>query len=93
VEERLDELLDAFSVLEGRGELHDFIVDVLSEAELKKLQDRWRAWQLLAAGLTQTEVSQQTGLSRVTVGRAAKVLERGTGMVRKVVERLDVAHR
>ncbi len=88
-----DKLLDAFSVVGDHEELHDLLVDIFSETELEKLQDRWRAWELLASGLSQTEVSQQTSLSRVTVGRAARVLERGTGMVRKVLERLDVAPR
>ena len=85
-----DRLLDAFLTLKSREEVHDFLSDLLSERELERLQNRWLALELLAEGLSQTEVNKRTGLSRVTVGRAARVLRRGTGMVWTILGRLDV---
>ena len=90
MELQTDRLFDAFLALENRDEVRDFLSDVLSETELERLQARWLLWELLAEGLPQTEVSERTGLSRVTVGRAARVLRRGTGMIRTVLGRLDI---
>lgn len=83
-----DRLLGAFLKLRSQKEVLDFLTDILSDAELERLKDRWAAYELLADGLSQTEVSQRLSLSRVTVGRADRTLRRGTGMVRTILERL-----
>ena len=90
MEARTDRLFDAFLALKTREEARAFLSDVLSETELERLQARWLMLELLAEGLSQVETSERTGLSRVTVGRAARVLRRGTGMVRTILGRLDV---
>lgn len=81
-------LFDAFLALQTRQEVRAFLEDMLSETELERLQNRWSALELLAEGLSQIEVSRRTGLSRVTTGRAARVLRSGTGMVQTIMERL-----
>jgi len=83
-----DRLFGAFLKLRNQKEVLDFLTDILSDTELKRIEDRWAAYELLADGLSQTEVSQQLGLSRVTVGRADRTLRQGTGMVRTILGRL-----
>jgi len=82
-------LYQAFLVLRDPDEVRKFLADLLSERELQSLEARWQAWELLTQGLTQTKVSEQTDLSRVTVGRADRVLNNGKGMIRVALQRLN----
>ena len=84
-----NKFFDAFLALKSHEEVIAFLTDILSETELERLKDRWAAHELLADGLSQTEVSEKSGLSRVTVGRAARVLRGGTGMIQIILERLN----
>lgn len=86
-----DRLLRAFLALEDPEEVHHFLTDMLTPKEWKRLRKRWRALELLAEdpSRTQTDVAETCKLSRVTVGRAAQVLNEGSGMAKSVLERLN----
>lgn len=51
-----------------------FMQAVFSPSEIKSIQHRWEAFQLLLAGSTQRSVASKLSISIATVSRAAAVL-------------------
>jgi TrpR-related protein YerC/YecD len=83
----VEELSEAFALLENTDEIRDFLRDLLTPNEIEAFVARWRVMCLLAKGSRPSEVHKTTGVSRTTIGRAHGVVKYGTGMIKKLVER------
>jgi TrpR-related protein YerC/YecD len=84
----LDRLVDALLALRTPAELHAFLDDLCTPAELEAIADRWRVVPLLRQGVAYREIHERTGVSVTTIGRVARCLERGTGGYRIAAERV-----
>lgn len=82
-------LAEAFMAMETADECRALLRDLTTPAELEALVDRWRAVQLLDAGLPYREIHDRTGVSVTTVGRVARFLEMGHGGYRLALQRLQ----
>jgi TrpR-related protein YerC/YecD len=83
----VEDLPEAFALLENTDEIRDFLRDLLTPNEIEALAVRWRVMCLLAKGSRPGEVHEITGVSRTTIGRANRVVRHGTGIIKKLVNR------
>jgi len=68
-------LYQAFSVLKNEAEFNNFLLDILTPAELKALNERFLIAQLLfSKNLSQQEIARKTQASVTTVIRVARFL-------------------
>jgi len=81
-------LAEAFMAMETADECRALLRDLTTPAELEALVDRWRAVQLLDAGLAYREIHERTGVSVTTIGRVARFLEMGHGGYQLALQRL-----
>lgn len=68
-------LPEALLCLRDAGEAERFLADLLTPAEMRALDERWRVAQLLAEGeLSYREIAKAAGASTTTVVRVARYL-------------------
>lgn len=85
----IEDLSEPFLLVEGADEIRSLLRDLLTPEEIERFAARWLAMKLLAQGLRPVEVRRKTGISRTTIGRAHRVVRHGTGVVQKLVQRLQ----
>jgi len=86
--ENLARLIEALLAMRSAEELHAFLDDLCTPAELEAIADRWRVVPLLRQGVAYREIHERTGVSVTTVGRVARCLEMGAGGYRLAAERV-----
>lgn len=79
-------LCRAITRLQSAQEVHNFLRDLCTPAELEALADRWRVVTLLEQGLPYRRINELTGVSVTTVGRVARFLSDGFGGYRAALE-------
>jgi TrpR-related protein YerC/YecD len=84
----LERLIEAMLALKTSKELHAFLDDLCTPAELEAIADRWRVVPLLREGVAYREIHERTGVSVTTIGRVARCLERGAGGYRLAATRV-----
>ncbi|HXH01560.1 MAG TPA: YerC/YecD family TrpR-related protein [Xanthomonadaceae bacterium] len=72
-------LAAALAALAKPGEVHAFLEDLCTPAELEAMADRWRVVPLLRQGLAYRDIHDRTQVSVTTIGRVARTLDRGAG--------------
>lgn len=73
------DLLRVFAALDDPDEVERLIGDLLSEAEIRSVGERWAIVRALSEGKTQREVKEEVGAAIATVSRGAQQLRRGSG--------------
>ena len=84
----LEQLCDAFAVLNDRASCAAFLEDLCTPSELEALTDRWRVVPLLMDKVPYRRIHDLTGVSVTTIGRVARFLESGNDGYRTAYERL-----
>ena len=84
----LERLIEAMLALRTSKELHAFLDDLCTPAELEAIADRWRVVPLLREGVAYREIHERTGVSVTTTGRVARTLEHGHRGYAAAVDRL-----
>jgi TrpR-related protein YerC/YecD len=84
----LNALIEVMQVLDQPGELHRFITDLCTPAELESMADRWRVVPLLMEGIAYREIHDRTGVSVTTIGRVARCLANEQGGYQQAVKKL-----
>ncbi len=80
-------LAKALAALDKSDDVAAFLRDLCTPAELEAMADRWRVVPLLLQGLPYREIHDRTLVSVTTIGRVARVLERGEGGYAAAVKR------
>jgi len=83
----VESLYRAILSLRDLSEAKRFFRDLLTEAEVAELGERWKAARLLSTGTPYTKIIRATGLSSTTVARVAKWVKQGAGGYRLVLQR------
>ena len=78
-DEKLDFLFEAILTLETVEDCYSFFEDLCTVSELQEMSRRLHAAKMLKDNLPYSRVSQETGLSTVTVGRVNRCLQYGDG--------------
>ena len=84
----LNYLFKAILSLENMDECSDFFEDLCTPSELQEMSRRLQAAKMLKDNLPYSRVSQETGLSTVTVGRVNRCLQYGEGGYITVLDRV-----
>jgi len=86
--EPLARLMEAMLAMRNAEELHAFLDDLCTPAELEAIADRWRVVPLLRQGIAYREIHDRTGVSVTTIGRVARCLGLGAGGYRLAAARV-----
>ena len=72
----IDELAEALTRIDDKGDARAFLADLCTPAELHSLAERWHVARLLDEGkLTYREIHEATGVSTTTIVRVARFLK------------------
>ena len=85
----IEELCEVLTLLRDPEEARDFLSDLLTPEEIERFTVRWQNMRLLVEGLSRKEIQAKTGASLTTISRSKRVVTRGTGVIRTLVERLE----
>lgn len=83
------DLYDAFLSLKTKEDIHLFLKDLCTPAELAAMTERWKVCQLLQEGsLSYRQIRKTTGASLTTIGRVARFLKEESNFgYQRVLER------
>ena len=81
-------LIQVLLSLKNAQEAQHFLRDLMTEREIGEFAKRLRAAELLASGVSYSDIEDQTGLSSTTVARVSKWLKGKEGGYRTVLHRL-----
>lgn len=80
-------LFDAILSLKTKAECENFFHDMCTQTELAAFHDRWRAASLIEEGMSYRYISEQTGISTTTIGRAARYINGGSQVTKQILEK------
>ena len=86
----IDALYEAITRLEDLEECRKFFRDLLTEAEMRELAERWKVARMLWEGIPYTAIEKETGLSSRTIARVHKWLKKGKGGYLMMLRRLYI---
>ena len=92
-EDAIADLAVALAGLRSAEQVRAFLEDLCTPAELEAMSDRWRVVPLLNEGVPYREIHDRIQVSVTTIGRVARVLERGTGGYGAALHRRAARHR
>ena len=81
------ELYRAIATLQNEEECFAFFQDICSNNEMLSMEQRFRVAQMLEEGRTYLEIQEETSASTATISRVGKVLNEGTGVIARVLDR------
>lgn len=87
-EEYVDLLCKAILSLKTEKEVHSFLCDVCSNAEIKAITQRIVVAKMLSEECVYNKIIEETGASTATISRVNKSLEHGADGYRLVLERM-----
>jgi uncharacterized protein YerC len=75
-----------FQTIETPDDCKSFLKDLLTESELRMIQNRWRVARFLDEGKSIRDTAAEAGVGTDTVERIAKRLSSGAGGLQKALE-------
>src|SRR3954465_3071038 len=88
IEEKSPDLLDVFMSFENKDELKAFFRDLMSERDLREFAMRWEVAKKLDAGISYSQIQEETGESPNTITKISRWLKEGCGGYKMMIERL-----
>ncbi len=82
-------LYTAVLSLKNEKECQKFFRDLLTEAEIKEFENRWRVAQMLNEKIEYEIIAKKTGMSSTTIARVSKWLNNGRGGYKLMLKRLN----
>lgn len=82
-------LYKALLSLKTEDECKKFLRDLLTEAEIKELTNRWKVARMLNQKVPYEQIAKETGMSSTTIARVQKWLTRGMGGYKLMLKRLN----
>lgn len=86
--EQVDELIRLFVRVSEDGEVSDILQDLFTLREIRDMASRLRVAKMLSAGLSYSEIEDETGVSATTIARVSKCLTAGSGGYARALELL-----
>ncbi|MCF0132309.1 MAG: TrpR-like protein [Blautia sp.] len=82
-------MYEAILQLETLEECLDFFQDICAETELRSMEQRFEVAGMLKQNMVYSDIMQKTSASTATISRVNRMLNTGTGMLEKSLERLE----
>ncbi len=89
---KTESLFEAVLKLKTTDEVAAFCRDLMTEPEIAEFASRWQVAQQLNEGVSQRQISANTGVSIATVTRVNQWLLRGMGGYKLVLNRISHQH-
>ena len=86
---RKEDLYKAILQLETLEECMDFFEDICAQTELRSIEQRFEVAKMLAQDKVYSDIMNTTSASTATISRVKRALTDGTGMLEKVMNRLE----
>ena len=86
---RREEIYKAILQLETLEECMDFFEDICAETELRSIEQRFDVARMLSKEMVYSDIMSTTSASTATISRVNRVLNGGTGMLEKALNRLE----
>ena len=86
---RRTDLYEAILQLENIEECMDFFEDICAETELRSIEQRFEVARMLSKEKVYSDIMCKTSASTATISRVNRVLNGGTGMLEKAMDRLE----
>ena len=86
---RKEDMYKAILQLETVEECMDFFADICAETELRSIEQRFEVARMLSQEKVYSDIMNKTGASTATISRVNRVLNGGTGMLEKALNRLE----
>lgn len=74
---RLDCLVETLLEIQGKNEMRDFLLGILTPYELSEIPRRLEIVKMLKAGVSQHKIASDLGVGVATVTRGSKELQKG----------------
>lgn len=88
-DDKANELALSFTGIENKAQAEAFLIDLLSEVEIKELANRFRAAKMLRNGDSYDEIQTETKMSTTTIARISKWIKQGAGGYELALRQLD----
>jgi len=88
IEKKSPDLLDVFMSFKNKDELKAFFRDLMSERDLREFAMRWEVAKKLDAGISFSQIQEETGESPVTITKINRWLKEGCGGYKMMIERM-----
>ncbi len=88
LEQKSPDLIKVFLSLKNEDELKAFFRDLMSERDLREFAMRWEVAKKLDAGVSFTQITEETGESPVTITKINRWLKEGTGGYKMMIDRM-----
>ena len=79
----MSSISEILSSMHNQKNVCNFLLEILTEAEVETLSKRWRILTMLAEGKTQREIAQDLQVSLCKVTRGSKILKNKKSVVTK----------
>ena len=86
---RKEDMYKAILQLETLEECMDFFEDICAETELRSIEQRFDVARMLSQEKVYSDIMSTTSASTATISRVNRVLNGGTGMLEKALNRLE----
>lgn len=83
--ENLKTISKILNTLKTSSEIYNFMLEILTEAELTTLSKRWQILRMLSNGSTQREIAKELQVSLCKVTRGSKILKNPNSIVNKIL--------
>lgn len=88
IEKKSPDLIKVFLSLKNEDELKAFFRDLMSERDLREFAMRWEVAKKLDAGVSFSQIQEETGESPVTITKINRWLKEGCGGYKMMIERV-----
>ncbi len=88
VKQKSPDLIEAFLSLKNEDELKAFFRDLMSERDLREFAMRWEVAKMLDAGVSYSQIQEQTGAATDTISKIGRWLKEGCGGYKMMIDRL-----
>ena len=79
------QICEVLNEIKTSDEIHSFLVEILTETELRTLSKRWCILKLLSEGVTQREIAKELHTSLCKLTRVAFLLKDKNAIVNKIL--------
>lgn len=79
-------LVETLIQIKNRKMAKDFLEDVLTPKEIISIAERIKVCEALLKGKTQRQIAQELGCAIATVTRGNRILQYGTGGIKKILK-------
>lgn len=87
---KLDEISKISSILASENSVsnvNNFIIEMLTKAELETLSKRWQILKMLSSGATQRTIAKELNVSLCKVTRGSQILKKKNSIVCQYLEK------